>query len=95
VASSPRLDRISQILIDNKSEYEGKFDGTYIDAHDFKGVNEDWRTKNVLVFGAVNSGCNVAVESARIAGKVCISMRSPNGSCRNSYLANRQMFLLL
>jgi Flavin-binding monooxygenase-like len=31
----------------------------------------------VLVVGAGNSACDVAVESARIAGKVCLSMRSP------------------
>lgn len=58
-------------------EYEGKFDGRYMHSHDFKGVNEDWRGKNVLVIGAGNSACDVAVEAARIAGKVCISMRSP------------------
>jgi cation diffusion facilitator CzcD-associated flavoprotein CzcO len=58
-------------------EYEGKFDGKYMHSHDFKGVNEEWRGKNVLVIGAGNSACDVAVETARIAGKVCVSMRSP------------------
>ena len=58
-------------------EYQGKFEGKYMHSHDFKGVNEDWRGKNVLIIGAGNSGCDVAVKLARIAGKVCISMRGP------------------
>jgi len=58
-------------------DYEGTFDGTMMHSHDFKGVDDEWRGKNVLVIGAGNSACDVAVESARVAGKVCISMRSP------------------
>ena len=58
-------------------EFKGEFDGTLMHSHDFKGVTEEWRGKNVLVIGAGNSACDVAVESARIAGKVCMSMRSP------------------
>ena len=55
----------------------GKFSGTMMHSHDFKGVDEKWRGKNVLVIGGGNSACDVAVEVARIAGKVCISMRNP------------------
>lgn len=58
-------------------EFEGHFDGKLMHSHDFKGVTEDWRGKNVLIVGAGNSACDVAVETARIAGKVCMSMRSP------------------
>lgn len=57
--------------------YPGTFDGIFMHSHDFKGVTDDWRGKNVLVIGAGNSACDVAVESARVAGKVCLSMRSP------------------
>ncbi|MES2759892.1 MAG: NAD(P)-binding domain-containing protein [Pseudomonadota bacterium] len=58
-------------------EFKGEFSGALMHSHDFKGVTEAWRGKNVLVIGAGNSACDVAVESARIAEKVCISMRSP------------------
>ena len=58
-------------------EYEGSFDGRLMHSHDFKGIDDEWRGKNVLVIGAGNSGCDVAVESARIAAKVCLSMRNP------------------
>jgi hypothetical protein len=58
-------------------DYEGTFDGRLMHSHDFKGVTEDWRGKNVLVIGGGNSACDVAVEAARVAGRVCLSMRSP------------------
>lgn len=58
-------------------ELNGKFTGKFMHSHDFKGVNEEWRGKDVLVIGGGNSACDVAVESARIASKVCLSMRSP------------------
>jgi Flavin-binding monooxygenase-like len=58
-------------------EYPGSFSGTLLHSHDFKGVDESWRGKNVLVIGGGNSACDVAVEAARIANKVCLSMRSP------------------
>jgi len=58
-------------------QYPGEFSGQFMHSHDFKGVTDDWRGKNVLVIGAGNSACDVAVESARVAGKVCLSMRSP------------------
>lgn len=57
--------------------YPGEFSGKFMHSHDFKGVTEEWRGKNVLVIGAGNSACDVAVESARLANKVCLSMRSP------------------
>ena len=58
-------------------QYPGEFSGRFMHSHDFKGVNDSWRGKSVLVIGAGNSACDVAVESARLAGNVCMSMRSP------------------
>jgi len=58
-------------------EYPGQFIGTYLHSHDFKGVTDAWRGKRVLVIGGGNSACDVAVESARVAAAVCLSMRSP------------------
>ncbi|AXI03974.1 flavin-containing monooxygenase [Aquirhabdus parva] len=58
-------------------EFKGKFTGKMMHSHDFKGVTEEWRGKEVLVIGGGNSACDVAVESARIAGAVKLSMRSP------------------
>lgn len=58
-------------------EYPGSFDGTFMHSHDFKGVDDSWRGKKVLVIGAGNSACDVAVEAARLADTVCMSLRSP------------------
>jgi hypothetical protein len=58
-------------------EYPGTFTGRFMHSHDFKGIDESWRGKNVLIIGAGNSACDVAVEAARIAGSVRLSMRSP------------------
>lgn len=58
-------------------DYPGGFEGRLMHSHDFKGVDDSWRNKKVLVIGAGNSACDVAVESARVAGTVALSMRSP------------------
>lgn len=55
----------------------GSFTGTYLHSHDFKRADDSWRGKRVLVIGAGNSACDVAVETSRIAGTVHLSMRSP------------------
>lgn len=57
--------------------YPGEFMGKWMHSHDFKGVNDEWRDKKVLVIGAGNSGCDVTVEAARVTKHVFISMRSP------------------
>ena len=57
--------------------YAGEFTGKWMHSHDFKRVTDDWRDQRVLVIGAGNSGCDVAVESARVSKDVYISMRSP------------------
>ncbi len=58
-------------------EIAGDFQGQYMHSHDFKGVNDSWRGKRVLVVGGGNSACDVAVEAARVSGSVHLSMRSP------------------
>lgn len=57
-------------------EYPGEFTGDFLHSHDFKAVPESWRGKRILVIGAGNSACDVAVESARVAETVGLSMRS-------------------
>lgn len=57
-------------------DYPGEFTGTYMHSHDFKGVDDSWRGKRVLVIGAGNSACDVAVEASRVADQVGLSMRS-------------------
>ncbi len=58
-------------------EIKGEFAGQYIHSHDFKGVDDSWRGKRVLVIGGGNSACDVAVEAARVTHTVHLSMRSP------------------
>ena len=58
-------------------EYPGEFTDTFMHSHDFKSINDEWRGKSVLVIGAGNSACDIAVEAARLANKVCLSMRNP------------------
>jgi hypothetical protein len=58
-------------------DYPGTFNGKFIHSHDFKKVDDSWRGKNVLVIGGGNSACDVAVEAARVAEKICLSMRNP------------------
>ncbi len=55
-------------------EYPGVFNGKVLHSHHYKKA-EPFRGQRILVVGAGNSGCDVAVETARVAGKVCISMR--------------------
>jgi hypothetical protein len=58
-------------------QYPGEYTGKFLHSHDFKGVDESWRDKRVLVIGAGNSACDIAVESARVSKVVHMSMRSP------------------
>ena len=58
-------------------QYPGEYTGRFLHSHDFKGVDESWRDKRVLVIGAGNSACDIAVESARVSKVVHMSMRSP------------------
>jgi Flavin-binding monooxygenase-like len=79
-----RSERFTHLMVSNGHhwnpkypEYPGTFSGKTMHSHDFKGVDDTWRGKDVLVIGGGNSACDVAVESARVAGAVCLSMRRP------------------
>jgi hypothetical protein len=81
---TPQRDEFDVLMVANGHhwnpkypEYKGTFTGRFMHSHDFKGIDESWRGKNVLVIGGGNSACDVAVESARVAGTVRLSMRSP------------------
>ncbi len=58
-------------------EYPGEYTGKYLHSHDFKGVDESWRNKRILIIGAGNSACDIAVEAARVSKSVHMSMRGP------------------
>lgn len=80
----PQVEHFSHLMVCNGHhwnpkypEYPGHFNGRFMHSHDFKGVDDSWRGKSVLVIGAGNSACDVAVESARLASNVCLSMRKP------------------
>jgi len=66
---------LSGMSAPRKPVYPGKFTGeiryatTYRNANDFAG-------KRILVVGAGNTGCDIAVDSSRIADHTAISMRS-------------------
>lgn len=79
-----RTERFTHLMVANGHhwnprypEYPGTFTGTYLHSHGFKRVDDSWRGKRVLVIGAGNSACDVAVESSRIAATVHLSVRSP------------------
>lgn len=57
-------------------ELPGSFSGQYLHSHNYK-TNQAFAGKRVLVIGGGNSACDCAVETSRVAEKVCISMRSP------------------
>ncbi|NAS32707.1 NAD(P)-binding domain-containing protein [Flavobacteriaceae bacterium R38] len=55
-------------------KYPGVFEGEYLHSHQFKKA-EPFRDKKVLVIGAGNSACDVAVETSRVSKKTMISWR--------------------
>ncbi|HYM30892.1 MAG TPA: NAD(P)-binding domain-containing protein [Candidatus Cybelea sp.] len=54
--------------------YPGAFAGEMLHSHDFKSAKQ-FAGKRVLVIGGGNSACDIAVETSRVAGRTCISMR--------------------
>jgi len=56
-------------------EYPGKFSGSYLHSKEYKSTDV-LRGKRVLVIGAGNSACDIAVDAAREAEEAHISMRS-------------------
>ncbi len=55
-------------------EYPGKFEGEWLHSHGFKRA-QPFTGKRVLVIGAGNSACDVAVETSRVSEYTDISMR--------------------
>lgn len=55
-------------------EYSGRFQGELLHAHDYKKA-APFKNKRVLVVGAGNSACDIAVEIARVAAKTTLSTR--------------------
>lgn len=81
---SETVEQFTQLMVCNGHhwnpkfpEFPGEFSGEYIHSHDFKKVPEEWRGKRILVIGGGNSACDVAVEAARVADSVTMSMRTP------------------
>lgn len=56
------------------ADYPGTFDGTRLHSSEYDDPS-GLHGKTVLVIGAGNSGCDIAVDAARTADKVLISMR--------------------
>lgn len=55
-------------------EYDGDFTGLQLHSADYK-TPEIFEDKRVLVIGAGNSGCDIAVDAVQRAENVCLSMR--------------------
>ena len=55
--------------------YSGQFKGTIIHAHQYKKAAA-FKDQKVLIVGAGNSACDIAVEIGRVAKKTCISIRN-------------------
>ncbi|KTC84499.1 flavin-containing monooxygenase [Legionella brunensis] len=55
-------------------DYPGEFSGEFLHAHQYKKA-EPFKNKRILVVGGGNSACDIAVETARVSPKTCISMR--------------------
>lgn len=55
-------------------QYKGSFSGDFIHSHEVKKFSR-FADKRVLVIGGGNSGCDVAVESSRVAKSVDMSWR--------------------
>lgn len=54
--------------------YPGEFTGEFLHSHEFKN-NLPFRDKRVLVIGAGNSACDIAVETSRVSAFTAMSMR--------------------
>lgn len=56
-------------------DYPGQFNGPIIHSGEFRRMDDAWRGKRILIIGAGNSACDVAVEATRISRHVSLSMR--------------------
>jgi NADPH-dependent 2,4-dienoyl-CoA reductase/sulfur reductase-like enzyme len=75
------VERFDHLLVANghhsdprMPDYPGTFAGELLHAHDYK-TSAPFRDKRVLVVGGGNSGCDIAVETARVSAFTAISMR--------------------
>lgn len=57
-------------------QYPGTFNGRLMHSHQFKRIDDSYRGQRVLIVGAGNSACDVAVETARVSANTCLSVRS-------------------
>lgn len=55
-------------------QYPGRFTGEILHSREFKRP-DPFRNKRVLVVGAGNSACDIAVDVARVGEKTCLSVR--------------------
>lgn len=55
-------------------DFPGTFSGEWLHSHDYKRA-EPFRDKRVLVIGGGNSGCDIAVETARVSARTELSLR--------------------
>jgi cation diffusion facilitator CzcD-associated flavoprotein CzcO len=79
--SETTTERFDALLVANGHHWDpflppvpGRFDGEVLHSHAFKRA-EPFRGRRVLVVGAGNSACDVAVECSRVAGFVGLSVR--------------------
>ncbi len=79
-----KVERFDYLMVSNGHhnvpkypQYPGEFTGVFTHSHDFKAVDESWRDRRILIIGAGNSACDIAVEAARVSKSVKMSMRSP------------------
>ena len=56
-------------------DYPGQFDGPIIHSGEFRRMDDSWRGQRILIIGAGNSACDVAVEATRVSRQVYLSMR--------------------
>jgi hypothetical protein len=55
-------------------DYPGEYTGEFLHSHQYKSA-EPFRDKRVLVIGAGNSACDIAVETGRVSAYTAISIR--------------------
>jgi cation diffusion facilitator CzcD-associated flavoprotein CzcO len=83
-AGAERVEMFDALMVANGHHWDprhpdipGKFTGRYLHSHDFRRADDSYRDQRILVIGAGNSACDVAVETARIAKDVQLAVRTP------------------
>jgi cation diffusion facilitator CzcD-associated flavoprotein CzcO len=62
------------LSVPRRPRFAGTFDGQELHSHDYR-TPEPFSGKSVVVVGMGNSGCDIAVDLARVAGQVHLSTR--------------------